>query len=221
MRSRTPLFVFAGALGAALPILVFGCGSRDNDNGSTSPAPSEDGGTSVVDASADAIAVEHPDASCFVEIQQWPLLASPHVSFGDSPTYNSNPPSSGPHYPVWAAYTEYSAPVDRRYYVHNLEHGGVVFLYKCDDPDGGGCAALESGVKAARDQMATDPMCDPAVRVRAVITPDPLIDTPIAVSAWGYTYKAACVDLPTLSAFVNAHYAQGPENLCNDGQPNF
>jgi len=219
MDSRLPFFTFSCALGAALPLIAFGCGSRDNAD--STPTPSEDGGMSIVDAAGDALSVERPDASCFVEIEQWPLLTATHIPFGDSPTYNSNPPSSGPHYPVWAAYTDYSVPVDRRYYVHNMEHGGVVFLYKCESADAGDCATFESGFRTVRDQMPTDPTCDPSVRVRAVITPDPLIDTPVAVSAWGYTYKAECIDLPTLTAFVNAHYGHGPEDLCADGTPNF
>jgi hypothetical protein len=59
------------------------------------------------------------------------------------------------------------------------------------------------------------------VRVRTVLTPDPLLDVPVAAAAWGWVYRAECVDLPTLRDFVRAHYGQGPEGLCNNGQTQF
>jgi hypothetical protein len=67
-----------------------------------------------------------------------------------------------------------------------------------------------------------DPLCltlggPPA---RMVLTPDPLLSTPIAASAWGATYTATCIDVASLQAFANAHYGQGREDLCNDGQNN-
>lgn len=215
-RTSFALFTFFAGCGAVAA--ASGCGSTTDDaNGGSQNGT--DAGASIVDAAADALSVEHPDASCFVEIQEWPKLDSPHIGFGDSPTYNSNPPSSGPHYPVWAAFKDYTTAVDRRYYVHNMEHGGVVLLYKCDKPEG--CPDVADAIKIARDGITTDPLCDPAVRVRAVITPDPLLDTPVAAAAWGFTYKAACVDIPTLTAFANAHQAKGPENLCANGQESF
>jgi len=57
--------------------------------------------------------------------------------------------------------------------------------------------------------------------VRTVITPDPLLDVPVAAAAWGYTYKADCVDLPSLIAFATEHYGNGPEVLCGNGTTSF
>ena len=48
---------------------------------------------------------------------------------GTSPLWNTNPPTSGPHYEipaVWGAYTE---PLNMAQLVHNLEHGGIYILY--------------------------------------------------------------------------------------------
>jgi hypothetical protein len=53
--------------------------------------------------------------------------------------------------------------------------------------------------------------------VRVIIAPRAENDTAIAAAAWGHTYHADCVDAPSLAAFINAHYAQGPENLCFAG----
>ena len=164
-----------------------------------------------------------PDASCEVAIDTPPLLAGVHVAIGSTIVWSSNPPSSGPHYPIWAAYQTFTTPVDLGYLVHNLEHGAIVLLYKCDDP--AGCPDIVAQLEQVVASLPDDPLCASqtggAVRVRAVISPDPLLDVPIAAAAWGWTYKAACVDLPTLEDFAHAHYGQGPEQICSNGQTQF
>lgn len=149
------------------------------------------------------------------------VLQSPHVPVGSPVTYNSTPPSSGPHFPMWANFVEYDKPVPIGYLVHSMEHGAVVLLYKCESPTGPGCADLVAGLRKVRDAAKTDPMCSAAVRVRVVIAPDPTLPKPIAAAAWGFTYQAACVDEPTLNQFVAENYALGPENFCNEGITTF
>jgi hypothetical protein len=178
----------------------------------------------------------HPEASCLVTIESPPLVTACHVADLDADFYDvgcpgapgvgwdSNPPSSGPHYPVWAAYQAYTTPVPRPFYVHDEEHGAIVFLYNCADAGDAGCAATAAGLQAAADAIPDDPLCTSAgegIRVRTVITPDPLIDVPVAAAAWGWTYKAQCVDLPTLEAFANGRYAMGPEDFCSNGTTQF
>jgi hypothetical protein len=162
-----------------------------------------------------------PDASCPVEIDEPQILPAPHVGIPSDIQWNSNPPSSGPHYPIWAAYQAYTSPVPRGYYVHNLEHGAVVFLYNCGD---GGCPDVVAALQAASDAIPDDPLCTSAgqgVRVRTVITPDPLIDVPVAAAAWGWVYRAQCADLPTLRDFARTHYGQGAEVTCGNGTTQF
>ena len=38
-----------------------------------------------------------------------------------------------------------------------------------------------------------------------------------AAAAWGATYTATCIDVPSLRAFANDHYGHGREVLCTDG----
>ncbi len=182
-----------------------------------------DGGA---DAQADRARLARPiviDAGCPIVIDTPPLLDSPHVAIDTPVAYNSNPPASGPHYPIWAAFQEYSTPVDRRYYVHDLEHGAVVLLHNCAARDAGAsCEANLAGLRAAIASVPSDPLCAGSeVRVRTLLTPDPLLDVPIAAVAWGWTYRAECLDLPSLTEFVKAHYGQGPEAICANGQPLF
>lgn len=185
-----------------------------------------------------------PDASCEVVIETPELLPATHLPEGTVITYNSNPPSSGPHYPIWANFQEYAEPIEWPYLVHSLEHGAILLLYKTpcaagiaddgpnDDADAssaddagasdggasGACAPVVEALREVRDSLSSDPLCDPSIRVRVVIAPAPDLDVPVAAAAWGWTYKAACADLPTLEDFARAHYAQGPENICAPGR---
>jgi hypothetical protein len=177
----------------------------------------------------------HPDASCLVTIDTPSFGAAIHVDEDAAITYTSNPPAGGPHYPRWAAFAAYTTPIPRPYYVHDMEHGAVVLLYKCDDDagapdasvlDGSIDASADGGTCESRAQdflanvvaaLPTDPTCTPNIRVRTVITPDPLIPTPFAAAAWGWTYTAACADLPSLVDFAKAHYAKAPEDECANG----
>lgn len=131
--------------------------------------------------------------------------------------YRTKPPSSGNHYPFWAAYKAYATPVPEGFWVHNLEHGTIVISYNCP----AGCA---SDVAAAAQMLAAlpqDPECvslGEGVYRRSLMTPDPKLDVPFAASAWGWTLRARCFDPVAFQAFALAHYNQGPEDLCNQGE---
>jgi hypothetical protein len=213
LRVRKLLFALLAALPSALA-LAPGCGGSSSHAGSDASVSFD-----VVGDRSRLDAPIHPDAPCLVTIDAPAFLPALHVPVGTHVDYDSNPPSSGPHYPIWAAFQAFSTPVQREYYVHDLEHGAVVLLYKCATPDG--CPSVVAGLKSAADAIPTDPLCDPSIRVRTVITPDPLLDVPIAAAAWGWTYKADCLDVPTLTQFAKDHYAQGPESICANGVTTF
>ncbi len=192
-----------------------GCGGQSTEE----PAPpmnATDG--SVARPRLDAAL--RPDASCEVIIDTPPLQPAQHVPVNTPIQYSSNPPSSGPHYAIWAAYTEYAQAVDSRYLVHNLEHGALVLQYKC----AGDCPDTVKALRQVRDAIPDDPLCTSrgdGLRVRVIIAPSPDLDVPVAASVWGWTYKAQCVDIPTLTAFAREHYGQGEEATCANGQAVF
>lgn len=217
MSMRRAAYRFGGFLAAftiAPPLALMAACSTSSEGGS-SPGQGSDASTDR----ARLPSAIHPDASCPVTIETPELVPGSHVPTGTAITWSSNPPSSGPHYPLWANFQDFSRPVDRGYLVHVLEHGGVVLFYRCDE--GGTCDAIVDGLRKVRESLPTDPLCDPSIRVRVVIVPDPLIDAPVAAAAWGWTYKADCLDLPTLQDFAKAHYAQGTENICAAGVTTF
>lgn len=161
------------------------------------------------------------DAGCAITIEQWPLGSATHVPVGTAITWPSNPPASGPHFPVWAAFHEFTSPVPRGYLVHDLEHGAVVLLHRCDLVDTATCDAIQTALRAASDALPTDPKCTSPVRVRTVIAPDSSIPQPLVAVSWGFIYRAACVDQASLDAFVKSHYAQAPEDECANGTTSF
>jgi hypothetical protein len=143
-------------------------------------------------------------------------LEQTHVSACSEVSYSDNPPAGGPHYPSWAAFQSYSFPVPRGFWVHDLEHGAVVFSYNCCAAEAG-CADEVAQVQAMIDAFPADPICDPATPQRVVLTPDPLLDVRWGVSAWGSTLRSDCVDTERFGQFYLDHFGRGPEDLCNPG----
>ncbi len=208
-------FVLLASVAAVVPFVA--CSSTGD--GSSDGADAMAASTAKVDRPRLDAAIR-PDAPCEVVIDTPPILAAQHVPINTPVQYSSNPPSSGPHYAVWAAYTEYTQPVDARYLVHDLEHGAIVLLYKC----AGDCPDTLRALRQVRDALPDDPLCTSrgeGVRVRVVVAPMPTLDVPIAAVAWSWTYKAQCVDVPSLQAFVKDHYGQGEEATCANGQSVF
>lgn len=55
-----------------------------------------------------------------------------HVADISDITYNSNPPTSGKHFPVWAKKGVYDRIISDGHLIHSLEHGYVVISYNCE-----------------------------------------------------------------------------------------
>ena len=133
-----------------------------------------------------------------------------HVAEGAAVSYQSNPPASGPHYPVWARYREHAGAVPRGYWVHNLEHGAVVLLYRPDAP-----AAAVQELRQAFAALPNDPACG---HRRALLTPDPLLPQPfVAAVAAHRVLMADRLDPAWVRSFVETFRGHGPEAVCADG----
>jgi len=132
-----------------------------------------------------------------------------HVPEGSAITYRSNPPASGPHYPVWLRYQEYPQPMARGYWVHNLEHGAIVVLYRPDAP-----ADVIRQITEAFRSIPVDPSCG---HPRALLTPDPLLPRLTAVVAADFVLQGDTVDARAIRDFAAARRGHGPEDLCDQG----
>ena len=179
-------------------------------------------------ASPDAVPVRvdetttHPDAppiaphaECTVYVAREPATSAEHRGPCTDIEYPLTPPAQGPHYSQWAAFRTYDAPVPAGFLVHALEHGAIVLAYRCDAPP---CTEITEALDAIVAEHGEDPLCRGEERPsRFVIAPDPTLDHPIAAIAWEHVYLATCLDLPSLRAFVSAHYGRAPEDLCVPG----
>lgn len=129
-------------------------------------------------------------------------------------TYETNPPSSGPHWGVWTSYKIHETPIPREVYVHDMEHGAVVLSYACE-----GCDNVVQALTDAFNSVPADPLCAMYSTIaRVVMTKDPELPTPIAASAWRATYTATCIDPPSLNQFVLDTYGRGTEATCSPGK---
>lgn len=124
-----------------------------------------------------------------------------HVEIGTMIEYESNPPHSGPHFPMWEIWGEHASTVERGYWVHNLEHGGVVLSYSCPD----GC---DPELEILR--MVLDSRPD----ARILLTPDPLLPEPgFAAISWTWVHRFDTPQLEELLCFVDQHFNHAPEDV--------
>jgi hypothetical protein len=128
-----------------------------------------------------------------------------HVPVGTPVTYGHHPPTSGPHWPTWTLWNVYTEEIPPEVWVHNLEHGGIVILYRCDQP----CPSL---VQQLRDVFATFPKTKWS-HVRLVIAPDRQLRTRLAILAWGRIDEMEEFDRERLLRFYRERVDRGPEDM--------
>jgi Protein of unknown function (DUF3105) len=77
-------------------------------------------------------------AGCTFTVKPAVPNVSDHSDFPNpaatSPKWNTDPPTSGPHYGITLIYGAYTEPVDLGRVLHNLEHGAAFILYGDDVP---------------------------------------------------------------------------------------
>lgn len=131
------------------------------------------------------------------------------------PKWNTDPPTSGPHYQIPAVYGEYDSPLKIAQVVHNLEHGAVFVLYGPNVP--------AATVQQIRDFYADDP-------IGLLVAPYPKLRDKIALGAWtvpddfepggtgGTAYLATCTnyDEGAFKAFRDQLRFRAPERFPPD-----
>ena len=128
-----------------------------------------------------------------------------HIPDTQQPQYKHYPPASGPHYDEPANWGAYARPLPEGRWVHNLEHGGVVVLYKCPS----GCPDL---VKQLEDFYATAPQSTHWKEVKLVVTPYDKMEHQLAIVAWDWVDELDAFDRDRLLKFYNGHLDRGPED---------
>jgi hypothetical protein len=117
-------------------------------------------------------------------------MDSPHITQAQAASvrYNSDPPTSGPHFAFVAAPGRYGSPVQDGLTVHALEHGHVAIQYDPRTPT--------SAVGALTDIARRYP-------ADVLLAPRPGL-TGIALTAWGRVDLLPSVDEHRIVAFIDA-----------------
>jgi hypothetical protein len=123
-----------------------------------------------------------------------------------SPKWNTDPPTSGPHYAVPAVFGIYEEPIELARLVHNLEHGGIYILYGKDVPD--------STVEQLRSFYEHH-------KTGTIMAPLDRLGDKIALGAWvvdgdthnGFLAKCASFDENAFGTFFRTLQFRGPERF--------
>jgi hypothetical protein len=115
--------------------------------------------------------------------------------------YPQSPPAGGDHNAAWLNCGVYTEPVPNENAVHSLEHGAVWITY---DP------ALPAEDVATLQAFADN-------QSYVLVSPYEGLDTPVAISSWGYQLKVDSVDDERLPVFLQK-YLLNPE-LTEVGAP--
>lgn len=152
-------------------------------------------------------------------LKDYPGVSRQHISNPEArpKSWNSFPPTSGPHYVTPAVYGFYSDPIELARALHGLEHGGVYMLYGPKTP-----ANTVSQLRVIYDK-------DPR---GLIVAPLPELGAEIALGAWtsnnpgsaelgtGHLAKCTRVDQKAFLAFIKAYRGRGPEGVpLNSLQP--
>lgn len=147
-----------------------------------------------------------------------------HVSLGSFVKYVLCPPTSGKHYnqqgegPVRPGFYGPDDQATPQGWIHNLEHGGLVLLYRCMEGDS---ACGGAGQQALKDFNATfpkSPICNlPAVSVVARFDE---MAWPYAVLLWGQVMPMDTFDAQLArDFFAQQGERTNPELLCAKPTP--
>ncbi|MEQ1508409.1 MAG: DUF3105 domain-containing protein [Myxococcota bacterium] len=165
-----------------------------SDSGVT---PTGDPGDDTVPLLVSSTPCDACDGDCVIE----ELAYAARYHTVEPVAYQDRPPAGGPHDPCWSTWGTHAEPVPDDRWVHNLEHGGVVSLYHCDD-----CV----------DEVAAMASLATSQGLFTLVTPYAEMDDRFAAVAWGWRLRASCFDEPTFAAFYADHVDQGPESLPGD-----
>jgi hypothetical protein len=171
-------------------------------NGFDAAMIDDDAGAEVAAAGADA--GDRICAACDGACEET-LALEPAQHLSGSIDYADTPPAGGPHGSCWADWGPHlDGPLPPEQWVHNLEHGGVVFLYHCPD----GCSTELTQLTTLGSALS-----------RVIVTEYPDMPAGFAAVGWGHRLVTRCFDMEALVAFYSAHFDQAPESI-SSGSPN-
>lgn len=123
--------------------------------------------------------------------------------------YNSDPPTSGPHFQgdfEAGFYDEADLaslpPHPEGYLVHNLEHGYVIFWYNCALLDEQGCSGLKEQIRATMETFDN---------LKLIAFPWNSLEEPVVMTSWGRMLSLESFDPGQARAFIERNRNRAPE----------
>ena len=153
-------------------------------------------------------------AGCTLTVRPAVANVGDHSDFPDpdarSPKWNTDPPTSGPHYVQTVIYGAYAEPLQVGRVVHNLEHGAAYIFYGDEVPE-----ETVQQLRSFYDDHARG----------TILAPYPRLGDQIALGAWfaagldeakseggsGVLAKCPAFDDGAFEAFLSAYQFKGPE----------
>lgn len=126
-------------------------------------------------------------------------MGSQHIPRDEEPgEYNSNPPTSGPHWGDGVAGPGIKdKPVADQLVLHSMEHGATVLWYKDNLPKG----EVEKLKTIFND-----------VGGKKIMLPRKNLDTPVALTSWNYLLKPKAIDEEQIKSFIENNNDRAPES---------
>jgi len=125
------------------------------------------------------------------------IVSREHIASGaKGSSYNSNPPTSGSHWPAPAKSGIYDKELADEQVIHNMEHGYIWISYKTDAPD---------EVKNKLKEIVEGD------NWKVIMTPRANNETTIAIAAWGRVLNMTDLDTEKVEDFIKTYRNRGPE----------
>lgn len=126
------------------------------------------------------------------------IVGRNHIASGTAGSgYNSNPPSSGPHWSNPAKNGVYDSQIPDQQIIHSMEHGHVWISYKNDVSD---------EVKNKLKEIVKEDDW------KVILEPREQNDSKIALVAWGRVLAMDNLDEEKVKDFIRTYRNRGPEN---------
>jgi hypothetical protein len=146
-----------------------------------------------------------PDDGCDrFTFTQAPEASANHIACTSTGCGNGmNPPTAGPHCGSTLACQVYDTEQPPCVWLHNLEHGHVVFLYNCPE----GCPEEVAKLEQARNEARAG---SNGVR-RALVAPASGLPNRVAAILWRRAYLADSADPEALRCLLQLQDQEAPE----------
>lgn len=121
-----------------------------------------------------------------------------HLSDVSEIEYNSNPPTSGPHFSDWhKEWKFYKEEQPIGGLIHNMEHGGVVLFYS---------SSIEDSVKDDLESYVEG-------NFKIIASPKYGLGKDMVLAAWGVYEEFDYFDEASFDRFYKAHLNKAPETV--------